>query len=140
MHISKWIGFGAICRLLTAVALFLVFGAHGIGLAEPQSNTLTQDEIKSLRAQLARCWSPPVEATNANVIIRVRFQLKRDGNLRTEPIVLNDGSGELFQNLAESARRAVRSCQPFRLPLAKYKEWKDVEINFDPRRPGEAAK
>jgi colicin import membrane protein len=34
---------------------------------------------------------------------------------------------------AESARRAILRCQPYRLPIAKYDVWKDVEVNFDPR-------
>jgi len=33
---------------------------------------------------------------------------------------------------AESAVRAVRACQPFRLPPDKYHLWKEIVFNFDP--------
>jgi colicin import membrane protein len=34
---------------------------------------------------------------------------------------------------AESALRAVRRCQPYTMPAAKYDIWRDVEVTFDPR-------
>jgi len=49
-----------------------------------------------------------------------------------EPIVLNHGRNALFQIAAEAATRAVRRCQPFRLPASKYEAWQEVEVNFDP--------
>jgi hypothetical protein len=29
--------------------------------------------------------------------------------------------------------RAIRECQPYQLPLAKYDVWKEIELDFDPR-------
>ena len=49
-----------------------------------------------------------------------------------EPVVTNHASHVLFQIAAESATRAVRRCQPFRLPASKYEAWRDVEVKFDP--------
>ena len=31
------------------------------------------------------------------------------------------------------AEIAIRRCQPYKLPIAKYDVWKDVEVTFDPR-------
>jgi len=47
-------------------------------------------------------------------------------------MVLNHGRNALFQIAAEAATRAVRRCQPFRLPASKYEAWQEVEVNFDP--------
>jgi hypothetical protein len=36
--------------------------------------------------------------------------------------------------MAESAKRAILTCQPFKMLRADtYDQWKDIEITFDPR-------
>ena len=36
--------------------------------------------------------------------------------------------------MAESAKRAILTCQPFTMLRAEhYEQWKDIEITFDPR-------
>ena len=35
--------------------------------------------------------------------------------------------------LAESALRAVRLCQPLRVPSSGYERWKELQLNFDAR-------
>jgi colicin import membrane protein len=36
--------------------------------------------------------------------------------------------------MAESAKRAILRCQPFKmLKPEHYDQWKDIEINFDPQ-------
>ena len=34
---------------------------------------------------------------------------------------------------AESALRAIRLCQPLRVPTTGYERWKDLQLNFDAR-------
>jgi len=96
--------------------------------------TLSQSEIDALRAQIQACWNPPVGAENAqDLVVRVRVQFRTDGTLSAEPTLMNRGSSPYFQVAAESAMRAVRRCQPYTLPAAKYDIWRDVEVTFDPR-------
>jgi len=96
--------------------------------------TLSQNEIDALRAQIQRCWNPPVGLADAkDLVIEIRVMLNRDGSLSRDPQLLNRGSNPLFQIAAESALRAIRTCQPYRLPIAKYEAWKDVEFAFDPK-------
>jgi colicin import membrane protein len=95
--------------------------------------TLSQSEIDALRGQIQQCWSPPAGATeDPNLIVTIRLQLNQDGSLTGEPVVSNHGRG-LFQVTAESALRAIRRCAPYKLPIAKYEVWRDLEIDFDPR-------
>src|SRR5215472_6386800 len=104
-------------------------------LGSPTGNApqLSQNEIAMLKAQLMRCWNPPVGVAEAkDLVVTVRFSLNRDGSLSSEPMVLNRGRNALFQIAAESATRAVRRCQPFHLPASKYEAWQEVEVNFDP--------
>ncbi len=105
-------------------------------LGSPLGNApkLSQSEIDALRAQIQACWNPPAGAADAkDLIVTVRLQLKLDGSLHADPILLNRGGSQFFQIAAESALRAIRRCQPYRLPAAKYQAWKDVEVTFDPR-------
>jgi colicin import membrane protein len=105
-----------------------------LGLPGGTSATLTQNEIDALRAQIQACWNPPAGALEAKeLIVRVRLQLRQDGALSADPILLNRGGHPIFQIAAESALRAIKRCQPYKLPLAKYDVWKDVEVTFDPR-------
>ena len=105
-----------------------------LGVPTGAAPTLSQSEIDALRAQIQACWNPPAGATSGNeLIVQMRILLKQDGSLSAEPILLNRGSSPFFQIAAESAMRAVRRCQPYRLPTAKYEVWKDVEVTFDPR-------
>jgi len=36
-----------------------------------------------------------------------------------------------YKVLAESALRAVKLCNPLRMPIAGYDKWKDLQLNFD---------
>lgn len=108
--------------------------APSLGTATGTAARLTQTEIDALRAQIQACWNPPAGATEGrNLIVQVRVMLKPDGSLSAEPTLLNRDNNPFFQVAAESAMRAVRRCQPYHLPIAKYDVWKDVEVTFDPR-------
>jgi hypothetical protein len=83
----------------------------------------------ALRAQIQRCWTPP---SGTNLIVVAQFSLSRDGALVGDPIIISQSGHETFPAAAESARGAIRKCQPFKLPDADYETWRDVEITFDP--------
>ena len=105
-----------------------------LGVTTGSAARLSQSEIDALRAQIQACWNPPVGAENAQeLIVRVRIQFRPDGTLSAEPELLNRGGSAYFRVAAESAMRAVRRCQPYTMPSAKYEIWKDVEVTFDPR-------
>lgn len=105
-----------------------------LGLPTGRSATLSQTEIDALRAQIQACWNPPAGAVEAKeLIVQIRLMLRQDGSLSADPLVLNRSGHPFFQVAAESALRAIRRCQPYRLPIAKYEIWKDVEVTFDPR-------
>jgi colicin import membrane protein len=105
-----------------------------LGVPTGNAATLSQSEIDALRAQIQACWNPPPGALDAReLIVQVRLQLNQDGSVSAEPQVLNRGSHPQFQVAAESAKRAIRRCAPYKMPIAKYDIWRDVEVTFDPR-------
>src|SRR5262249_57669837 len=88
--------------------------------------------VSALRAQIARCWAPPSPAIkDRRLVVFVRVKLNRDGSLAGDPILVNSGTGE-FQTAAKSALNALRRCQPFKLPVAAYGFWKEIELAFVP--------
>jgi outer membrane biosynthesis protein TonB len=116
-----------------AVTGTLINPTPSLGAPTANAPELSQSEIDALRAQLMGCWNPPVGVAEAkDLIVIVRFALNRDGSVSGDPTVINHGSNALFPIAAESATRAVRRCQPFRLPASKYDAWRDVEVKFDP--------
>ena len=70
-----------------------------------------------------------------NLLVRIKLKLKPDGTvLRTEILDharMNQPGQGFYQVLAESALRAVRICQPLRVPPTGYEKWKDLQLNFD---------
>jgi outer membrane biosynthesis protein TonB len=106
------------------------------GRADPR--TLATLEA-AIRAQIAPCWNPPVggaDVKEMTVVLRIR--LNRDGSVAAAPELVSQ-TGETQANAAyarafvETARRAVLRCAPLDLPPDLYAEWRDFELNFDPR-------
>ena len=106
-----------------------------LGFANATPAQLSQSELDALRRRLSECWSPPVGAANApnlKVVLRVLF--KRDGSVASSPVLVAATPSPYGPAMAESAKRAILSCQPFTMLSPKtYEQWKDIEITFDPR-------
>jgi colicin import membrane protein len=117
-----------------AAAGDVVHTTPSLGARTGSASQLTQSEIDALRAQIQQCWNPPAGATDAkDLIVQIRLQLNQDGSLTVDPTLVNRGTHPFFRVAAESALRAIRRCQPYKLPIAKYDIWRDVEVTFDPR-------
>ena len=65
-----------------------------------------------------------------------KLQLKKDGTISKSEILdherMNRPGQRFYKVLAESALRAVRLCQPLRVPPTGYEKWKEIQLNFDP--------
>jgi colicin import membrane protein len=106
-----------------------------LGFSNAPPVKLSQSEIDALRRRLSECWSPPVGAANApnlKVVLRVLF--RKDGSVASPPELVAGTPSPYGPAMAESAKRAILSCQPFKMLRAEnYELWKDIEITFDPR-------
>jgi outer membrane biosynthesis protein TonB len=105
--------------------------AQGAGTA----NTI--DLVTSMQRQVERCWSFPAGAVQPEKLdVYVFINLKPDGTLSGAPIIENSArmSEPYFRAAAEAAVRALYQCQPFDLPKDQYDDWKEIRLNFDPRR------
>ena len=102
------------------------------------SNTLTLSEEDALKAQIFGCWSIPLGLPyNENLLVRIKLSLKPDGTVTNSEILdharMNKPGQGFYKVLAESALRAVRLCQPLKVPSTGYERWKNLQLNFDAR-------
>tara|TARA_B100000787_G_scaffold115092_1_gene85842 strand:- start:145 stop:903 length:759 start_codon:yes stop_codon:yes gene_type:complete len=116
-----------------------------------KTDKVTQDQIKNLenvglslseedalKAQIFGCWSIPLGLPyNENLLVRIKLQLKPDGSVIKTEILdharMNKPGQAFYKVLAESALRAVKLCQPLRVPSTGYEKWKELQLNFDAR-------
>ncbi len=101
-------------------------------------STLTLSEEDALKAQIFSCWSIPLGLPyNENLLVRIKLKLKPDGTVIKSEILdharMNKPGQSFYKVLAESALRAIRLCQPLRVPSTGYERWKDLQLNFDAR-------
>jgi len=97
--------------------------------------TLSQED--ALRAQIFGCWSVPLGLPyDENLLVRIKLQLKKDGTIMKSEILdhqrMNRPGQKFYKVLAESALRAVRLCQPLKVPPTGYDKWKNLQLNFNP--------
>ena len=115
-----------------------------------KNNKITQDQKKNvenaglslseedaLKAQIFGCWSIPLGLPyDQNLLVRIKLELKKDGTITKSEILdherMNRPGQKFYKVLAESALRAVRLCQPLKVPPTGYDKWKDLQLNFNP--------
>tara|TARA_B100001057_G_scaffold425874_1_gene449607 strand:- start:743 stop:1588 length:846 start_codon:yes stop_codon:yes gene_type:complete len=102
------------------------------------TSALTLSEEDALKAQIFACWSIPLGLPyNENLLVRIKLSLKPDGTVINSEILdhtrMNKPGQGFYKVLAESALRAIRLCQPLRVPATGYERWKDLQLNFDAR-------
>ena len=98
---------------------------------------LTLSEEDALRAQIFGCWSVPLGLPyDQNLLVRIKLELKKDGTIMKSEILdherMNRPGQKFYKVLAESALRAVRLCQPLKVPPTGYDKWKNLQLNFNP--------
>ena len=116
-----------------------------------KTDKVTQDQQKSienvgvslseedaLKAQIFGCWSIPLGLPyNEDLLVRIKLMLEPDGSVAKTEILdharMNKPGQGFYKVLAESALRAVKLCQPLRVPTTGYERWKELQLNFDAR-------
>ena len=103
-----------------------------------ENNKLTLSEEDALKAQIFGCWSIPLGLPyNEDLLVRIKLRLEPDGSVAKTEILdharMNKPGQGFYKVLAESALRAVKLCQPLRVPSTGYERWKDLQLNFDAR-------
>jgi hypothetical protein len=83
------------------------------------------------------CWTPPPGMPDGDTYVaQIKVVFNPDGSLSGRPILLNPPSDRAWRAHAESAMRAVRKCDPLKVPaeyMPYFDQWKIETIHFDPR-------
>ena len=103
-----------------------------------ENTGLSLSEEDALKAQIFGCWSIPLGLPyNENLLVRIKLELKPDGSVVNSEILdharMNKPGQGFYKVLAESALRAIKLCQPLRVPSTGYERWKELQLNFDAR-------
>ena len=96
--------------------------------------TLSQED--AIKAQIYKCWNIPLGLPyDQNLLVRIGLKLKQDGSILFSEILdharMNQPGQGFYKVLAESALRAVKLCDPLKMPATGYEKWKDLQLNFD---------
>lgn len=109
-----------------------------LGTAQATGRKLSPSErsqlIGLLQQQMNACLSIPAGALPRTAPI-IRLTLGRDGRITAGPSLANSSPEPGFVPFAEANMRALRNCQPYRIPprfLENYDEWKMLAIGIDP--------
>lgn len=100
---------------------------------------LSMSEKDAIMSQIAKCWSVPAGAKDAqNLVVVVMAEFNSDGSY--VKVELADESkarysrDSFFRTAADSAIRAVKQCSPLKgLPADRYNGWRELELHFDPK-------
>ena len=103
-----------------------------------ENSRLTLSEEDALKAQIFGCWSIPLDLPyNEDLLVRIKLMLEPDSSVIKTEILdharMNKPGQGFYKVLAESALRAVKLCQPLRVPATGYERWKELQLNFDAR-------
>jgi outer membrane biosynthesis protein TonB len=108
--------------------------------AGAQSAT-TMDLVDALRNEIFPCWSPPVGAPNpAELVVTFDIFLNLDGSVAQPPQLTADSAAAAGRNpyaraAAEAGERAIYACAPYKLPVDRYAQWREINpFMFDPRQ------
>jgi len=102
-----------------------------------QELSITETDL--IASRLRQCWNlDPGAMGLQNMIIEIRAHLNQDGTVRDVQILDSSryNSDTRFRAIAESARRAVYTCQPYSIFAEKYADrydiWKTLKLRFNP--------
>lgn len=96
--------------------------------------TSSVTELDLIRRQLAACWNVPEGPQDSkDSYVEVRLEMNPDGTVQSAVVTRSSGNGSYKRALEDSALRAVRNskCNPLKLPLHRYDQWKTMTIRFD---------
>jgi hypothetical protein len=91
--------------------------------------------VAEFRSHLKTCAALPKSIARTDPVkIKLRVFMTPDGNLASEPILIEASASAKGPILMQSAIGALQACQPYgMLPADKYAEWKMLDLNFTPQ-------
>lgn len=100
------------------------------------ADVFTASRIDAIKSTIKKCWIIPAGLAK-EMVVDLKMQLTEDGTV-VKAEVTDQGrmnNDPDFRLAAEAARRAVLDpeCNPLPMPKENYSEWKNLELEFDPK-------
>jgi len=109
------------------------------GIGGSYFSELSISEIDAIAGRLRACWNlDPGAMGIEDMIVEIKAELNQDGSVRKVEIadMSRYGTDDHFRSVAESAKRAVYICAPYKILADKYAEkydlWKIMRLRFNP--------
>lgn len=109
------------------------------GIGGSYFSELSISEIDAIAGRLRACWNlDPGAMGIEDMVVEIKAQLNQDGSVRRVDITDTGryNSDNHFRSVADSARRAVYICAPYKILADKYAEkydmWKVMRLRFNP--------
>lgn len=109
------------------------------GTAGSYFSELSISEMDALAGQLRACWNlDPGAMGIEDMIVEIKAQLNQDGSVRSVEVqnTTRYNTDSHFRSVAESAKRAVYICAPYKILsekyAEKYDEWRVLRLRFNP--------
>ncbi len=104
------------------------------GSESGDDDKLTADDYTYVASRVGSCWNMPIGQLGAeNIEVRVSLEFKVDGTLAAKPLIRASSNSIVGKVVEETAIRAIIACQPYKLPVSKYQNWKRLTLIFDPK-------
>jgi hypothetical protein len=137
--IAKLIGQGKIAT--PAIAPSQTAAMTPQGLPHHDAPRMSMSMASALDAWLTEsylnCWTPPPSMPDGDTYVaQIKVIFNPDGSLSGRPVLINPPTDRAWRAHAESAMRAVRKCDPLKVPaeyMPYFEQWKVETIHFDPR-------
>ena len=137
--IAKLIGQGKMSN--PAIASTQTAAATPQGLPHHDAPRMSMSMAAALDAWLTEsylnCWTPPPTMPDGDTYVaEIKVIFNPDGSLSGRPVLLNPPVDRAWRAHAESAMRAVKKCDPLKVPaeyMPYFEQWKIETIHFDPR-------
>ena len=102
--------------------------------AHEETTNLTSSEQDILKKQLFNCWSVPLGLPkNKDLKVRINLMLRSDGTvLNTEVLSHENVNKKFYKVLANSVLKAIRACEPLKVPPTATGGWRQLQLIFDP--------
>ena len=109
------------------------------GTAGSYFSELSISEMDALAGRLRACWNlDPGAMGIEDMIVEIKAELTQEGGVRSVEILNKSryNSDSHFRSVAESAKRAVYICAPYKILsekyAEKYNEWRVLRLRFNP--------
>jgi hypothetical protein len=115
---------------------------RGAGLGTAEVAALEGRVVALMERAMQRCWRMPTDQPDyERLVVRLEFDLDRNGNLRGQPRVISPTNYTFdapMQVAVNNARRAIQTCDPYPFPTdpqlgEHYEVWARIETTFTPR-------